>query len=116
MTDLTRDQVLNADDCRPQAVEVPEWGGTIYVRQMSAAERDRLEAETFRPNGKHNLANLSARTVVLCACDAGGRRLFSDRDAEALGKKSAAAVSRVFKVVQQVNGLNAEAVEDAEKN
>ena len=116
MANLSRDDILSAEDGDLQPLEVPEWSGTVYVRSMTVAERDRLEASMFRPNGKINMKNISARTVVLCTCDETGKRLFTEKDADALGRKSAAAVNRIFKVAQKLAGITPEAVEDAEKN
>jgi hypothetical protein len=116
---LTRDQVLNARDVR--TVSVPcteEWGGDILVRTISGTERDAFE-ETMSPsaaNGRPNMRNVRARFVALVAVDEAGDRLFQDKDAEALGKKSAAALDRVFVAGWKLNRMSKQAIEDAEKN
>ena len=38
MTGLTKEQILAANDAAPVPVEVPEWGGTVSVRPMSAGD------------------------------------------------------------------------------
>ena len=114
---LGRDQILGAVDLEHVDVDVPEWGGTVRVRMMTGAERDAFEAATVVRHGKKvetNLANIRARLVALCVVDEKGERLFSEADAEALGKKSGSALGRVFEAAQRLNGLTEEAAAAAE--
>lgn len=119
-TTLTRDAILGVADLKTESIEVPEWGGLVTVRSLTGAERDAFEMSLLdRGNGKDgraNLANLRARLVVLTVVDAGGARLFSDDDAAAVGRKSAAALDRIFSVAQRLNGLSRRDVEDLAGN
>jgi hypothetical protein len=63
-----------------------------------------------------NLKNIRAKLVALTVVDEEGNRIFSDSDASALGKKSAAALDRVFEVAQRLSGLRPEDVEELSKN
>lgn len=111
---LGRAAILAAPDLPTVDVPVPEWGGTVRIRSMSAAERDDFEAETYAlrgPDGATNLANIRARLLARCAVDAEGTPLFTAADAGALGKKSAAAVDRCVAMAQKLNGLSAQDVE-----
>lgn len=115
MTLLSRDAILQADDLPTETVEVKEWGGSVCIRSMTGAERDKYEASMVERKGKDvqvNLKNIRARLVALCCIDEDGKRLFADSDMEALGKKSAAALDRVFAVAQKLNGLSAQDVEE----
>lgn len=111
---LDRDSILNVVDLKPEVVEVPEWGGSLYIRMLTASERDKFEASCVGTGKKQNLSNIRARLVVLCACDEAGERLFTDGDAEALGRKSAAAVDRVFGACSKLNGFSSQDIEDLE--
>lgn len=114
-----RDQILAADDLPREAVEVPEWGCTVFVRTMTGAERDSFELSMHRDRGddeKANVRNIRARLAVLTVIDSDGLRVFKDEDADALGQKSAAALDRVFAVSQRLNGLSPRDVEDMAKN
>lgn len=120
---LDKSAIMAADDMKRELVEVPEWGGSVYVRMLSGAERDSYEASMLKygPDGKpvkgqYNMENVRARLVGLCLCDEKGVRLFEDAEIEALGRKSAAALSRVSAVAQKLNGLDTESVAAAEKN
>jgi len=112
---LTKDEILKADDSKSEFVEVPEWGGAVYVSTMTAKERDIFEADVYR-GGKVEMANLRAKLVALTVVDKEGRKLFQYKDAELLGKKSARALDRLFAVAQRINGLTKEDIEDLAKN
>jgi hypothetical protein len=111
---LDREAILNVVDLKPEVVEVPEWGGSLYIRMLTASERDKFEASCVGTGKKQNLTNIRARLVVLCACDEAGERLFTDADAEALGRKSAAAVDKVFGACSKLNGFSSQDIEDLE--
>lgn len=118
VTILGREQILSAQDLEKELVEVKEWGGAVYVRALTGTERDAFEASMVDQRGKSrtiNLKNLRARLCALTICDEEGNRLFSDADVEELGKKSAAALTRVFEVAQRLSGLSQEDVEELGK-
>lgn len=114
---LTREAILKASDATMKEIQVPEWGGSVFVRSMSAYERDAFEAEQFRLNEAGRRAeNARARMAAACVCDAEGGALFTAEDVEELGKKSAKALSRIFDAALALNGFTADDVEELEKN
>jgi len=116
MSMLTREAILAADDLKREEVQVPEWGGAVCVTTMTGAGRDAWEQSLVGAKGAVNITNVRARLVAYTVVDAEGQRLFTDADAEALGRKSAAALDRCAKVAQRLNGLNDTALEDARGN
>lgn len=113
MAYLTKDEILSAQDLPTEIVEVPEWGGNILVRGMSGTERDSFEGGVVSMDGKTtkvNMQNIRAKMVAQCIVHENGGRIFTDQDVEALGSKSAAALDRVFNVVQRLSGLTNEDV------
>lgn len=113
---LTKDEILQADDIRKEEVEVPEWGGSVWVKTMSGSERDRFEASIISAKGERNLVNLRAKIVAMSVIDESGKRLFTFEDALELGKKSARALDRVFSVAQRLSGFTPQDVEEMTKN
>ena len=112
---LTADDILQASDLPKQLVDVPEWGGSVYVRALSGSERDSYEASivgTRTDNKQLNLNNIRARLCALTICDEAGKRLFSDAQINALGNKSAAALQRIYDVARKLSGLSPEDVEE----
>lgn len=116
---LSKDQILAAEDTSFEDVAVPEWGGTVRVKALSGAERDQFEQSVMQRKGKRfevNARNMRAKLVAVSVVDEDGNRLFADADVEALGKKSAAALDRVFTVAQRLSGLTDEDVAELEEN
>ena len=113
---LSRDDILNANDLKTETVQVPEWGGEVNVRTMTGAERDAFESKIVGKNGGVNMQNIRARLVSLTMVDENGDRIFSDDDVKELGRKSAAALDRVFTAAQGLNKISDEDVEELAKN
>ena len=117
---LTKNQILKSDDLPREEVEVPEWGGSVWVRSMSGTERDAFETSMMEEkDGKSkatNLRNIRARMAVLCCTDDKGERLFAHKDESAVGAKSASALDRIFSVAQKLNGMSNEDVEELAGN
>lgn len=104
---LDRDMILNASDMDIEAVPVPEWGGTVFVKTMCGFERDALEASiSGGSKGKTNLEDFRAKIAVATVCDREGNALFTRADIAALTKKSAAALDRIFTVARRLNRIS----------
>ena len=112
---LTAADIFAAHDEEIKEVEVPEWGGVVYVKGMTGAERDRYE-KTFMEwrEKKGKLTNMRASMLVMCLVDENGRRLFtsSSSDIEALGAKSAKVLDRLWDVARDMCGMTTEDVEE----
>ena len=113
---LGRDTILDADDRKLEQVPVPEWGGDVTIRMMSANERDQWETEMFNPDGSVKTDTAAALLAVRVITDEDGKRLFADDDIEVLGAKSTAALNRIFVAAKRLNKLTLADVEDLEKN
>jgi hypothetical protein len=112
MTHLTRDQILAAQDLKTEDVPVPEWGGTVRLREMSAADiQDWLD-------GKSGDAGADAMASLLAASIVGedGARLFAMADFAALKAKNGNVLRRLFDVAKRLNGIAPGQAEDLEKN
>jgi hypothetical protein len=106
-----RDAILTADDRKTEAVEVPEWGTTVYLRPMSGLERDQWEAKKVNNN-----ASWAGALLASTLCEADGARSFTLADAEALGNKNGAAIVRLTDAAMRVNGMGRTARESKEGN
>ncbi len=111
-TALTRDAILAAQDLVTGAVEVPEWGGTVYVRTLSAGESLALQEAVAEKRGLAPVVEFVAAVTV----DENGRRLFTADDVEALKAKSVSALMRVFDAGARLNVFTRHDAEDLEKN
>ena len=106
-----------ADDIQIEELEVPEWGGKIYVRGMSGTARDIFDESILvdGPKGqpqKASMIDARAKLAAATICNKEGILLFSLKDIKALGKKSSAPLTRIFEVGQRLSGLSDADVEE----
>jgi len=118
--------ILTARAPEMELVDVPEWGGAVFVKAMTGTERDAYEASCMQEvkgkgkGGKMEMKplydNIRARLCVRCMCNAQGARLFTDEQAVPLGRTSAKALDRVFTLAQKLNGVTEEDIDELAKN
>ena len=111
---LNKKDILTANDIVKELVNVPEWGGDVWVRGMTGRQRDQFEASIIQTKGKDrslNMDNIRAKLAGMTICDEEGKRLFSDADIAELSNKSAVALQRIFIVAQRLSGIGAQDVE-----
>jgi hypothetical protein len=113
---LTKEQILSADDLKREVVQVPEWGGAVMVSTMSGIERDEWESAMVGLEREELLLNARAKLAARCIVNADGSRMFTDKEVEALGKKSSAALDRVANVAQKLNALSNKDIEAIKGN
>lgn len=120
---LTREAILKCEDTKTVTIPCPEWGGDVIVKGLTAGERDKWEASLYTTK-KHgssfeivsNRDNLRAKFIVASAVDEQGKPLFTVGDIDALTRKSAAPMDRLFAAAQKLSGMTNEDVEELEKN
>ena len=113
-----RAQILAADDLGRKSVPVPEWGCTVWVRQITAGERDDLELSVMAVEGdtKERLKHFRSRLVCMTVVDEGGGQIFLPEDIEAIAGKSGAVVDRLAEAAQELNLMDKAAVDALVKN
>ena len=110
---LSADDILKADDLPVEDFEVAEWGGIVRVRGLTGTERDRFEFKMAAARNDPSKIQVRADVVGRCIVDVDGKRVFTDRQIDALGNKSGAALDSVFDIVRRLSGMDDSAVEDA---
>ncbi len=117
MPGLDKAAIIAAKDVEVKEIDVPEWGGAVYIRVISGRERDAYEASISSDGKSRNLHNMRARLVVLLLSDKDGNPLFQTTDAEALGKKSSKVIDRLFEAGRELNNMMSdEELADLAKN
>lgn len=116
---VSRAGILDAVDLESIEIDVPEWGGVVRLRAMSAADRVAYEDKlaTFDEDG----ASAGVRVVRGLACliiatvvDEDDEPLFTDADLDALQEKSFEVLNRVAEAAAGINGMGK--IEETEKN
>jgi len=109
MNILDRETILAAEDGAREYVELPEWGGGVYVKAISA--KDGLEiVGQGAADGPSFMEKLLARAIV----DEAGRPIFTEEDMPFVMEKPRAAVNRLMEAAMRVSGFGK--IDEAEKN
>ena len=104
---LTREQILGSrKDRKPARIDVPEWGGEVYIRVLSA--RDQMEmSEDTKPQ------DMPITVILHCLVDENGERILQDDDFEALAQEDFPVIMRVFSQAARLNGLSTKELDEA---
>lgn len=118
---LSADEILSADDLVMELVEVPEWGGAVYVLSLTGEQRGALEKACSITDEDGNVTVDSERfmvsTVMICMVNANRERLFVGDEARVkLNRKSQAGLRRVFDAASRVSVLTQKDREHARGN
>lgn len=118
---LSAEQILDADDLEYEDVPVPEWNGTVRVREMPGTERDKFESQFVGKDGAsiraEGLDGFRARLAAATIVDADGKVLFrSAAETKRLGEKSAKALQRVCDVATRLSAMSEDDVKELTGN
>ena len=114
---LTRLEVLEGGDDRPVELhEFPEWGGWLRFRGMTGEQRDHVELTVNKGEGKQEISGARARVATYCIVNEDGSQMFTEGDVVALGKRSAKALARAFRIGARLSGMSDDALEEIEGN
>lgn len=133
MTNTLKDMILGADDIDYRDVEITEWNNvTVRVKALTDYQLGDYQAKTLAmralaakgDNGSDGVdiqyKDRKAEVVAMCLYNPeDNTRIFQDKDAPALGKKSAGVVNGLYALITKLSGLDRnfdERVEAAEGN
>ena len=116
-----KNKLKDFKDAQVIKVECPEWAemGDIYVRSMTGISRDNHEMGIYDQSkipDADRVYNMRATMVVATACDAEGNLIFTTKDADWLGKKSAKVLDRLFDAARKISGMSDSDVAEMEKS
>ncbi|MDD5006654.1 MAG: hypothetical protein PHS33_09175 [Candidatus Omnitrophica bacterium] len=121
---LSRDEIINIKDCKITAVEIPEWGGTVYLHKWNGKDRSLFLRESIRKNDDgagvnwDTLFDNQVLVVALSLSDENGAKLFSTspEDLEILSLKDGNVIQMLYEKSLILNGLAQKSLEEAAKN
>ena len=66
--ELTKENIISADDLQRERVDVLEWKGHVFVKTMTGAERDSFEQRVHdqRANNKINVEGIRIKRYAGC--------------------------------------------------
>lgn len=121
---LSKEQFLKGDKLKKEKVEL-EDGNFVYVREMTAHERNQWEQSMYtkvkgkggREDFQSNLNDYQAKLAVFTICDKDGNLLFDFNDYKELANKvSASKLNKIVDVAYRLSGITEEDKEDMLKN
>ena len=131
---LNRNQILEAKDIKTKVIPVPEWGGDIMIKQLSAKEYNditmnmvnirKMAAKQLskKKNSDENLEdainelaikNQKILLIIKSIVDENMKPLFTEADLELLYQKN---TNVIDKIIAEIEEFNAVSTEDAKKN
>lgn len=117
---LTREQIQAAAKLKVEEVAVPEWGGSVRIRELTLEEWFaviRFEAgldEKMPVPEKQSRA--SARAVSIALIDEEGRPIFTEAELFEMGRAAGSAVTSLLGHVLRLCGSTPAAQEETLKN
>lgn len=115
---LSRDAILGASDIQTETVDVPEWGGKVTIRGLTGRELDDYQ-NSLRKIVRDQVVmqpNSRAKLLVKSIVDDQGSRLFTDKDVDALARRSGRVLDRLWDVAARLSGITDEEQEEMEGN
>jgi len=97
-------------------VDIPHWNSYVFVRSLTAKERDDFDVANSEAQAKGQLSNITARYAVLCACGPDGKPVFDPDDARQLGDQDGLAVEIIAAAAKTHNSAGQAGADAAEKN
>ena len=100
-------------------VDVPEWGGTVLVRELTAGEVDEMGFSMATPDGSLDATKAKSfriKAAAWCIVDEDGKSVFTEKDIRELGQKSHSAIERITNAIMEISNIGGEVEEEEPKN
>lgn len=112
---LTAEQIRAARDYLIEPLDVPKWGGTVYLRSLSLRDaRVFQQVSVSAAEGTFTTDDM-VKVVAVCLCDEHGTRLFGDEAIDELAAKDLDVIRQLFDKAVVVIGLSKQGVDDEKK-
>ena len=114
---LSLDDIFAIDDRPVHKIDVPEWGGFVFLRELSGAERDKFEramAKSLSAKDSDDV-NFRAALTAMSLCDEAGNRVMGLSDAARLGEKSGSVLNRLAETIDGLSKIQRTQLEEIKK-
>jgi putative heme iron utilization protein len=109
---LSAEEILGANDLEPVEVEVPEWGGVVRLRPMTAEQVIEYQEKVKSGDKRHGAIIM----VGMCVVNEDNEPAFTEVQVRQLGKKSLAALQRIQRAALKINGLDDKGEKDVKND
>lgn len=117
---LTKDQIFTANQLQHEDVEIPDWGGSVRIRELTVGEANEIRqlAESLSDKGDTlRTEAVSKKTLSLGAIDPStGGRLFTEEDVERISERKSVGILMLAAAIMSLSGMTPATAEEPEKN
>jgi len=93
-------------------VEVEEWGGSVYVQELTLKGREEFFNYITDEKNKASSSSSQAKLLSLSIVDEAGKTMFTT---EELMEKSGTSLSLLYLVAQKISSLDVDSLKEATK-
>jgi len=112
---LTAGDILAAKDFKTKEIEVPAWGGSVFIRTFSGKDADIIEEASLEIKRGGSVKGLRSLFLILSVCDKEGNLLFDSSQAEAIEEKNGDALTLLMNEIMSLNFITEEEIDKLEK-
>lgn len=117
-------EALSGRILKEHEIDIPEWGGSVLVRELTSAEVDSIrrvamvavDPKTSKIMDPGALYRFQLRLIATGWINSDGSRVLKDEEIDKLYDVSNAVTQRMATEIMQLSGLDTTATETAEKN
>ena len=116
MIPLTKEIIFGYDDLPKTKLEVPEWGGFVFLRSLTAGESMRLSELHELHNGNIPMKDMLA-VLSHCVVDEKNNPIFPKEEeaVDGLLTKNMRVIQYLLKEINKLNSITIDKIEDEEK-
>lgn len=114
---LSKDEILKQGAIfKVEELEVPTLGGSVFIREVTAREMDRIQVLCGRVgSGSDQVKLFRAECCAYFMSTAEGARLFGDNMFEHVGRMNAQAINTIMQAGLKLNGLSGDEEDQVER-
>jgi len=99
----------------PIRVDIPEWGIALYVKQLTAYERDQWEKSCLFDDSK-NKDNIRATLIIASVVDDKGQKVFDDSDIAKVSALAIVPIQRLYNAATEANRVSIGDIDELKKS
>jgi len=117
MSLLNKAAILTSSDKTTEAVDVPQWGGSVVVGSLTGQQAEVVRHQLRQvESGKVKPGTWLAQVVCFGVLDENGMRMFADTDVAAIAAKRLDVLELLAEKILALSGMTDSAKEAIEKN
>tara|TARA_R110000744_G_scaffold86330_3_gene168667 strand:+ start:2996 stop:3322 length:327 start_codon:yes stop_codon:yes gene_type:complete len=107
---MNKSELFKSYSLKTNTIEMENWGGTVYIRELSAGAIDRM-----RSVGEGKELQMAATVIIEGVVTEEGKKFFVQNDMNNILEMSVADLNKVSEAILDLTGLTGGADEEAEE-